>query len=112
MGHNRAGSTGYKKTVNEAQPFKINDSLIFTHNWTLKTTYSLAKDYDLKESENKHTAAAEVIEVEKIEESKNVKIASTYDYYYVPTYYVDGVKLHEGVTTIDKIENVFKKAIE
>ncbi len=52
------------------------------------------------------------IEVEKIEESKNVKIASTYDYYYVPTYYVDGVKLHEGVPTIDKIENVFKKAIE
>lgn len=53
MGHNRAGSMGYKKTINEAQPFKINDSLIFTHNGTLKSTYSLSKDYDLKESDFK-----------------------------------------------------------
>ena len=52
------------------------------------------------------------IKIEKIEESKNAKIASTYDYYYVPTYYVNGEKIHEGVPTIDKIENVFKKALE
>lgn len=52
------------------------------------------------------------IEIDKIEESKNVKIASTYDYYYVPTYYVNGQKIHEGVPTLEKIENVFKKAVE
>ena len=52
------------------------------------------------------------LKIEKIEESKNAKIASTYDYYYVPTYYVDGVKIHEGVPTIEKIEAVFKQAIE
>lgn len=51
------------------------------------------------------------IKIEKVEESKNVKIASTYDYYYVPTYYVDGQKIHEGVPTLEKIENVFKEAI-
>jgi len=50
--------------------------------------------------------------IEKIEENKNAKISSTYDYYYVPTYYVDGIKIHEGVPSSEKIENVFKKALE
>ncbi len=52
------------------------------------------------------------IEIERIEESKNAKIASTYDYYYVPTYYVDGQKIHEGVPSPEKIDNVFKRALE
>lgn len=51
------------------------------------------------------------IEIEKIEESENVKIASTYDYYYVPTYFVNGQKIHEGVPNFEKIEEVLKKAI-
>jgi len=29
----------------------------------------------------------------------------------VPTFYVDGVKLHEGIPNIDKIEAVLKAAI-
>lgn len=51
------------------------------------------------------------IQIEKIEESKNVHIAKAYDYYYVPTFYVDGVKLHEGVPSLEKIEAVLKAAI-
>lgn len=51
------------------------------------------------------------IQIEKIEESKNVHIAEAHDYYYVPTFYVDGVKLHEGVPTLEKIEAVLKAAI-
>lgn len=51
------------------------------------------------------------IQIEKIEESKNVRIAEAHDYYYVPTFYVDGVKLHEGVPTLEKIEAVLKAAI-
>lgn len=50
------------------------------------------------------------IDIEFIEESKNVKLASTYDYYFVPTFYVDGVKLHEGVPTHEKIEKVLIEA--
>lgn len=50
------------------------------------------------------------VEIEYIEESKNVKIASAHDYYLVPTFYVDGIKVHEGVPTMDKIEEVLKKA--
>lgn len=52
------------------------------------------------------------IEIERIEESKNVSVSSTYDYYYVPTFYVAGVKIHEGIPTVEKIENVLKKALE
>lgn len=52
------------------------------------------------------------IEIEKIEERKNAKIASTYDYYYVPTFYINGEKIHEGIPSLEKIENVFKRALE
>lgn len=51
------------------------------------------------------------INIEYIEESKNVQAASTYDYYYVPTFYVDGEKIHEGVPTLQKIEEVLSQAI-
>lgn len=51
------------------------------------------------------------VEIEKIEESKNAHIAEAHDYYYVPTFYVDGVKIHEGVPSLEKIEAVLKSAI-
>lgn len=51
------------------------------------------------------------IDIEYIDESKNVQIASAHDYYFVPTFYVDGIKIHEGVPTIEKIEEVLKKAL-
>jgi len=51
------------------------------------------------------------IEIEYIEESKDVQAASSHDYYYVPTFYVDGAKVHEGVPSLEKIEEVLKKAI-
>lgn len=31
-----------------------------------------------------------------IEETQHPDIADQYDYYYVPTFYVDGVKVHEA----------------
>ncbi len=50
------------------------------------------------------------VEIEYIEETKEVQIANAHDYYYVPTFYVDDVKLHEGVPTEEKIEKVFQEA--
>jgi len=35
-----------------------------------------------------------------------------YDYHYVPTYYVDGKKLHEGAASLKKIKRVFDAAME
>ncbi len=51
------------------------------------------------------------IEIEYIEESENPEIANSYDYYYVPTYYVDGVKLHEGAATREKVAAVLEEAL-
>lgn len=52
------------------------------------------------------------IHMEYIDEKKDVKAANAHDYYYVPTFYVDEVKLHEGVPTVEKIERVLKEAIK
>lgn len=50
------------------------------------------------------------VEIDLIEESKNVQAASAHDYYYVPAFFVDGEKMHEGVPTLDKIQAVLEKA--
>jgi thioredoxin 1 len=50
------------------------------------------------------------IEIEIIDEVEEPELADTFDYWYVPTYYVDGVKLHEGVPTKEIVENVYKEA--
>ncbi len=52
------------------------------------------------------------IELERIEESEQPEIADTLDYWYVPSYFVDGIKVHEGVATKEKIQDVFEKAMK
>ena len=36
------------------------------------------------------------IEINRIEESVHPEIAEKYDYYYVPTFYINEKKMHEG----------------
>lgn len=52
------------------------------------------------------------IEIEFIEERKNKEIAKQYDYYFVPTLYLDGVKVHEGkMFSKEELEEILKKAL-
>ncbi len=51
------------------------------------------------------------IEIEMIEESEQSEIANQYDYYYVPTFYVDGEKVHEGGIMEKEVEDILKKAL-
>lgn len=51
------------------------------------------------------------VEIEFIDETKEVQKANAHDYYFVPTFYVNNVKIHEGVPTEEKIEKVLKEAI-
>ena len=60
----------------------------------------------------KENAAYKSLEIEKIDEVLHPDIADRYDYYYVPTYYVDGKKLHEGAATLEKIRTVFDVALD
>lgn len=52
------------------------------------------------------------VEIEMIEESEQPAVADTYDYYYVPCFYIDGVKVHEGGIYPDEVETVLRKALE
>jgi len=52
------------------------------------------------------------LEIEVIDEVLQPAIANTYDYYYVPCYYVDGQKQHEGAASLEKIRRVFETALE
>ncbi|MDR2145949.1 MAG: thioredoxin family protein [Tannerella sp.] len=52
------------------------------------------------------------IEIETIEESVYPEIADTFDYYYVPTFYVDGKKVHEGGIFKEEVQRIFEKALE
>jgi thioredoxin 1 len=49
---------------------------------------------------------------EMIDERKQPDVAAKYDYYYVPTFYVDGVKVHEGHAEKADVEKVFKAALQ
>lgn len=52
------------------------------------------------------------IKVEMIDEEIHPEVTKAYHYYYVPTYYVDGVKVHEGVPTREIVREVFERALK
>lgn len=52
------------------------------------------------------------VEVERIDENLCPDIACQYDYWYVPTFYVDGVKVHEGACSKEVVEQVLRSALE
>lgn len=51
------------------------------------------------------------VTIDVVDENKEAERTKGYDYYYVPTYFVDGVKIHEGVPSAEKVEAVFKAAL-
>ena len=51
------------------------------------------------------------VEVERIDERKHPEIADQYDYWYVPTFYVDGQKAHEGACSKADVEAVLRSAL-
>lgn len=51
------------------------------------------------------------IEVEAIDEEEQKNIADKMDYWYVPAYFLDDVKILEGVPSKNKIRDMFLSAI-
>jgi thioredoxin 1 len=70
------------------------------------------KAFSIMEDLKSENPEFEAIEVRVIDEEREPEIAKNHDYYYVPTYYVGGVKLHEGVPTKDIIRTVFEEALK
>ena len=52
------------------------------------------------------------VEIEMIEESEQKELADSFDYYYVPTFYVAGEKVHEGGIYPEEVEEILRKAFE
>ncbi len=52
------------------------------------------------------------LQIDKIEETEQPELADRYDYYYVPTFYIDGEKVHEGGIFRDEVKALFDKALE
>ena len=52
------------------------------------------------------------VPIRRVDESVEAAFADSMDYYYVPTFYVDGQKLHEGVPTKQAVEAVFRAAAQ
>ena len=52
------------------------------------------------------------IEIEMIEESEQPALADKYDYYYVPTFYINEIIVHEGGVYEDEVEQILRKALE
>ncbi|MGI5999171.1 MAG: glutaredoxin [Lutispora sp.] len=46
-----------------------------------------------------------------IDENENPGVANKYDYFLVPTYYINGEKVHEGIASKEIVENILKEAI-
>lgn len=51
------------------------------------------------------------IPLRMVDERLEPEFANSHDYYYVPTYYVDGVKIHEGHAEKADVEKVFRAAM-
>lgn len=52
------------------------------------------------------------LEIEQIDEREQYQVAKQYDYFYVPTFYIDGEKVHEGAVTCEQVRAILKKACE
>jgi thiol-disulfide isomerase/thioredoxin len=52
------------------------------------------------------------VEIVMIDEDKDRKYADQFDYYRVPTFYVDGEKIHEGAASLENIRHVFERAVK
>ncbi|HIS30336.1 MAG TPA: thioredoxin family protein [Candidatus Limivivens intestinipullorum] len=53
----------------------------------------------------------ENVTVRVADEEEEKELADSLDYYYVPTYFVDGEKIHEGVPTPEKVRAVYEAAL-
>ena len=62
---------------------------------------------DLK-AQNPEFAA---LDIEMIEERREKQRADSYDYWYVPTLYVDGKKVHEGALDRAQLEKILRLAL-
>ena len=56
--------------------------------------------------------AYRALSIDIVDEVEQPEYAEQFDYYYVPTYYVDDKKVHEGAATKQIVRRVFDAALK
>ena len=51
------------------------------------------------------------IDLTVIDENLQPELANRYDYYYVPTFFVGGIKVHEGVASKEIVRTVLERSL-
>ena len=51
------------------------------------------------------------VKIDVIEEQREPEKTEGYDYWYVPTFFVGGKKIMEGVPTLEKVDEMFREAL-
>lgn len=69
------------------------------------------KAYGFMEELRRENPAYSKVPVEIIDETKQPDLADRYDYYFVPTYFVGGQKVHEGFISKENVRTVFDAAL-
>lgn len=52
------------------------------------------------------------LEIEQVDEREQSARANAYDYYYVPTFYVDEEKVHEGPVNFKQVKEILRRAYD
>lgn len=52
------------------------------------------------------------VSIRRVDENVDKALADSLDYYYVPTFFVDGIKRMEGVPKKEAVEAVLKEALQ
>lgn len=78
----------------------------------LKTCPHCRKAFQMVEELKEKYPELQRVEIETIEENDEAEKIEGYDYWYVPTYFVDDVKLLEGIPTIEQVEAVLRAAVQ
>ena len=55
--------------------------------------------------------AYNAVEITVVDEDIRREYADTFDYYFVPAFFIGDKKVHEGIPTKEKIQSVFEKAL-
>ena len=52
------------------------------------------------------------VKIDRIDEKEQADYAAKFDYYYVPTFYVGNIKMHEGSPTKEALKKVYAEAVK
>lgn len=85
----------------------MNTVIMFVTDWCPYCKKALSWMEELKAENPQYSK----VDIRIIDEEKEPEATKNYSYYYVPTYFLNGEKLHEGVPTKEIVRGIFEKAL-